>query len=410
MKIRKITMDEFIEARKICAICFEYPYDAEKEQNKDYIERITKEPKSKDERYFMEKWAAFTDNNEMMSSLTAFPYTMYFDGCKLNTSGIGGVSTHPHHRRKGAVRECFNMALPDMYKNKIDLSYLYPFSEQFYGNFGYQRSASSICWELGLSTLPDYRFPGTFHLYESEKDMDGFKEAYENYAAKFNTMVSRDEYDWDKLKNAKAYINNNYAYLYRDGSGVPKGYMIFKKEIRDGHALLDCCEVIFQDFETLKALMSFARSYGTDYRSIRFYAPDCIPLDYFCTDFSQSFTKKTLGSNGMIRVVNVMNVLKQAHYIGSGCLTLKITDGQIEDNNQFFTVLYENGTAKEVISAEKIQDPIDIECTINFFSGAIMGYYAPEDLNYMDGFTLYCDLDKLKGIFYKKPCWINNYF
>lgn len=410
MIVRKITPQELSETRKISAICFEYPYEMKDKTEEEYLKEMVASPTCKEDKYFLEKWAAFTDDNKMMSSFLGLPYTVYFDGNQMKSVGIGAVSTYPHHRRKGAVRECFNKALPDIYEDGVDFSYLYPFSEMFYANFGYQRSCNSICWKFGLSTIPDYRFPGTFHLYESEEDMDGFKEAYNGYAKNFNMMIARDEYDWDKLKNAKAYANNNYAYLYRDSDGTPKGYLIFKREVRNQETILNCSDVVFQDFETLKALMSFARSYGTDFRAIRFYAPSCFSLEYFCKDFSQSYSSMNIGSNGMVRVINVKNVLKNAKYNGSGEFSIKITDSQIKQNNGIFTVVYENGSAKDVTFLECTDGTVDLECTINFFSAAIVGNYDVEDFDYMEGLKINCTSDKLNQVFYKKPCFINNYF
>lgn len=411
MIIRKIKKEELLESKKLSSICFEYPYEEDGDNEEIALQKILDNPTNKDDKYYNGKWGAFDDNEEMMSCLSVVPFQYQYDGHWLKGTGIGNVCTYPHHRRKGAVKNIFEHILPDMYKNQVSLSYLYPFSESFYNRFGYMRLDNSTCWNLGLNTIPDYRYHGTFHLYTNSHDRTDYELVYNEYASRFNMMVQREEYDWGNLDQAKGYLNNNYAYLYKDSDGIPRGYLIFKKDIRNNTTILNCRELIFNNFQTLRAIMSFVKTYASDYRSFRFHVPSSYHLEYFCNDFMIGGSTTHNASNGMVRVINVHNILQLSTYKGSGNITLKISDPYIPDNNQIFSVTYGEGQDTIVDTFHYNSDhAVDVEMPIDIFSSAIVGNYDINDFDYIDGLHLYSPKDKISNIFYKKPNWINNYF
>ncbi|MHA1904422.1 MAG: GNAT family N-acetyltransferase [Candidatus Thorarchaeota archaeon] len=71
-------------------------------------------------------------------SFVSFPNTIR--GNTLNIAGVWGVTTEPHYRMKGAVREMFKVAFPMMRENGYYLSILDPFYTPFYEKFGYAQA------------------------------------------------------------------------------------------------------------------------------------------------------------------------------------------------------------------------------------------------------------------------------
>ncbi|GEM_PF-546053 len=428
MVVRKINETELMEARNISALSFGWSHDTKGKTTEEYLKQIKENPPSKCDAYFLDTYAAFTGEGEMMSCLSLIPYEVNFDGSRLKMGGIGGVCTYPQHRRKGAVRELFRQALKDMYEQQVSFSYLYPFSEKFYGNFGYVPSSPSIRWNFSLKTIPDYSYDGTFHLYRGDGNYRDFETAYALFAEKYNMMVHRDSYDWDVLKSANPFKENRQAYLYKDRDGSPKGYFVFEKSNDQNRSILDCKEMIFDGFTSLKAIMSFARSFSSHYDTIQFDAPGCLSLDYFCEDYSQSASSRSIKQNGMVRVVNVKNVLEHALFQGTGELYIRIQDSFLECNNGTFHVKYKDGKASEVSSLDSLGAPDtgnagqsrqasseyrgnpDIEMTITRFSAVMAGNYDVADLDYLEGITLNCNKEKAGGLIFKKPCWIHNFF
>lgn len=411
MYVRNITANDKLETMKLSSLCFEYPFQTNNQSEEDFLQNLLAHPTDKIQANWFTQLAAFDDKDDFMACMAALPYQFYFDGKVFSGNGIGNVCTYPHHRKKGAIKAMFQKMLTDSYQSGQAFSYLYPFSEGFYGKFGYHRLSNSTEYDLRLVGFPNDSYPGSFHLLTEENTslLAEFKTAYTIFAKKFNMMVQRDDFDWTIVTDAKAYVNNNYAYLYKDENGTPCGYVVFKKSGRT----LKCRELVFDSLETLKAIFSFIKTYATDYDIFHFYAPSTIHMEHFCTDFSIYPATCKVAMNGMARVVNVETVLKNAKYIGSGSLPIIIEDKWIPENNGLFEVTFENGVAKEVTFTplEKVESAdAYTRMNISLFSAAIVGNYSVEDFAYIDGIELKAEQSVLAQVFYKKNCFINNYF
>lgn len=428
MIVRRIKENELMEARNISALSFDWVHDTKGMTAEEYIRQVKEKPASKADANFKDTYAAFTEEGDMMSCLNVLPFEVSFDNNRLKMAGIGGVCSYPQYRRQGAVRELFRLVLTDMYERGVAFSYLYPFSEKFYANYGYAPSSASIRWSFDLTSIPVISYEGTFHLYRGEGDYSDYEQIYLAFAKKYNMMVHRDNFDWSVLKNANPFKGKRQAYLYKDRDGNPKGYFIFEKSEEQEQPIMDCKEIIFDSFITLKAIMSFIKSFSSHYNKVAFHAPRNLSLEYFCLDYSQSASQRQLRQNGMVRVINAAKVLEQANFRGDGELYIQILDSCLENNNKVFHVIYRSGKADKVTAHDASLSTLtettknvpavlspdkkeaDIVMTINQFSAAILGNYDVMDLDYLEGVTLNCSKEKAAQLIYKKPNWINNYF
>ena len=419
MIVRKIREAELLESHRISALSFHWPLDAQGKGPEEYAKMVRENPHSKGGSDVTDTWAAFTDEEEMMSSICVLPYQVAFDGHQAAMAGIGAVCTYPQHRRKGAVKAIFSHALTELYEKKVPFSYLYPFSEQFYGSFGYHRSCASVLWDFDLKTIPDHKWPGTFHLHRPGEAFEDFKTAYHAFASRWNMMAMRDDLDWNAVKNADPFKGESHAFLYKDENGNPAGYFVFEKKIGDkGRRILGCTEVAFDGFPALRALMAFAKTFAADYEGISFSMPSSLDLGYFCADYPQSGTTRQVKTNGMVRVVHVQEALSLAQYKGSGSLSLYLHDDFLPENNGLYRIAFEKGKVKEIAFTPLPPVPFgqagvqsaDVEMTVNVFSSAILGNYNTSDFEYMDGVKVYANQETADRVFYAKPCWINNYF
>lgn len=419
MIVRKIKKAELLESHRISSLSFHWPLDDQGKDPVEYAKTVQENPHSKADASVTDTWAAFTDENEMMSSICVLPYQVVFDGHQAAMAGIGGVCTYPQHRRKGAVKAIFSSFLTELYEKKVPFSYLYPFSEQFYGNFGYHRSCASVLWDFDLKTIPDMKWPGTFHLHKPGEPLDDFKAAYNSFAQKWNMMAVRDDLDWNTVKNANPFKGESHAFLYKDEMGKPAGYFVFEKKTCDkGRRNLDCKEIAFDSFSTLKALMAFIKTFSADYEGVSFHMPAFLNLGHFCQDYPQSETARQVRTNGMARAVHAQEVLSLAGYQGSGSLSFYLHDDFLPANNGLYRITFENDRAKEVIFTPLPPSPFgkagslnaDVEMTVNVFSAAILGNFKSADFEYMDGVRIYANRETADRVFFAKPCWINNYF
>ena len=396
MVVRHINRSEIDDTKKISSVCFDYPFIPE-DLSKAYS-------------CWDQQIAAFDDDGSMMSTLAVIPYKFYYEGRQCSANGIGNVTTYPQYRRRGAVKALFSYALREMYEKGDVFSYLYPFSEAFYGSFGYRRVTDSICYTFDLRGIPAWPITGRFELYEDGRAdiMKKCQEIYDLYARRYNMMVKRDKHDWTYLEEAKAYINNDYLFLNTDDSGEPLGYIVFRKSDND----LKCREIIFRDYKSLQSLCAFAKTYSADYHAIRFHAPDCLFMESLCSDFAAYPAEITRAMNGMVRAVNIEKVLKLSHSSAGSCQTkIKIFgDSMLPENNGIYSVSSgKNGQAVSVSRSADTDTDYDISIPVNIFSAAIIGNYDINDLGWIPDVEI-TNPENASHIFYKKPSFINNYF
>lgn len=394
MIVRRITAGERRRAEELFSIAFETPWQ--------------------EEAYPTEKYAAFLDDNETMTScLSILPFSVCFDGETVKMAGIGGVSSLPQYRRTGGIRGCFEKMLPMLYREGYMLSMLYPFSTNYYRKFGYEVWARGARYELELSHIPKLPREGWSLLADSsnrEKCLRDIRLLTKDWERRYNGMVELTQREYAFVAEADPYQKQEFVYIHYDAQGAPAGYMVCRKE-KDGHEQrLVCSRFVFRNREGIQGLLTLAKSMQTDHRSIVFMLPTSIQLDPLIDEWSLGAFGRSDASLGMVRVVNVEAALKAARYRGSGRLSIEISDGQIAENNGVFTVCFEEGKAVSVVCGSPERAAIRME--IPEFSRFLMGAANVSALAYSRRVSDYSqeDMGLLGQIFYEKPCFLTEYF
>lgn len=416
MQIRRIKGLELMEARNISSVCFNWSHDTKDKTPAEYLEEVRKKPGDKADAHYLDTWAAFTEDDEMMASMCVLPYQIYFDGQRVPMAGIGAVCTYPQFRSHSCIRGIFEQILPMLYQDKVPFSFLYPFSEKFYRKFGYERSAQNRTWTLDLNHLPTYEYQesGRMHLCRTKEEQKKLKAIYEEFAARHNLCISRDEYDWEHWKNSEPFKNNRYLYYYerKTEQGVEcAGYFVFDHKQDGERLIMDCKEFVYKDMDALRALLALAQTFRGTYAAIRLSQPDTVNLEYFIEDYAKSIScSDSIRQKGMVRVICVEEVLKLAKYRGNGSLSVRITDEQIEENNRVFEVTWQEGKAVSVTPHPVSEVQPDVELSVGLFASAMVGSLSVSDMTYRPEICWHCDPSMAEGIFYKKSNWINNFF
>lgn len=396
MIVRKTTPAEARRINELFAICFEFPY--------------TNCPIEDPETDRDTHWAAFTEDGDMMSNFTVPDYTVNFDGHGCKMAGIGGVATLPQYRRQGGIRACFDAALPDMYENGYDFSYLYPFSTRFYRQFGYECCVQKYGWEVDLQQLNPPKDQIRFCLSEKSRPqtpaIQAIDQVWERY---FNMMVKHKEADYKWTTESDPAVKQEFTYVCYDGSNVPKAYTTFKALWQEGKRNLVCSRFCFVDQEGFAGLMQLFKSLAADHALAKFQTPALPSLQYLLPEWSLGAVKWDVQANGgMVRVINVQRVLEKAAYLGSGKVTLEVLDPQIPQNAGCYSVVFSGGKA---VSVEKTEDAPDVRLPIGIFSALICGVWDWQEAKHtLNGLELMTSEPKLGQVFYRKPMMIVDLF
>lgn len=394
MIVRKTTPADAQRVNELFAIAFETP--------------LTKCP-ADPENERIHHWAAFTDDMEMMSTLTISDFQIRFDDHSCKMGGIGGVATLPQYRRMGGIRKCFEEALPDMYESGYVFSYLYPFSTNYYRKFGYECCVQKYLTTIQLSLLNPNPVNGTFRMSEANLPMtEAIQEIDRVWERKYNMMVQHQDSDYGWTEKCNPAVTQEFTYVYYSADGSSKGYTTFYKADQPDGRNLVCRRFCFLDAEGFRGLMHLFRSLSSDHRFVKIPLPADTALQYLMPEWSLGAASWQVQPAGMVRVVNVENVLKKAKYIGGGTITIRIHDEQIPQNNRSFSVVFEDGQAVSVCPCD---DQPDISMTIPTFSALICGVSNfSEAALWMNGLEIHNENAPFCQVFYRKGLMISDYF
>lgn len=395
MIVRKTTPEEAPQVNELFAIAFEQPLQncpAALENDKAH------------------HWAAFSDNGEMMSSITVSDFQIRFDGHTCSMGGVGGVDTLPQYRRMGGIRGCFQAALPELYAGGYDFAYLFPFSTAYYRKFGFENCVQKYGWNLKLSLLPKLEPEGTFRLATKQEPMAGAIRTLDAlWESRFNMMVQHDSEDHPWTEEIDPAVKQEFTYVCFDPHGKPNAYTTFKvANETDGRNLL-CSRFCFADKAGFYTLMQLFQSLSTDHTYAKFKTPALPALQYMLPEWSLgAVTWDLIHNAGMVRVINVRRVLELARYLGSGQLILEVRDPQISENNSCFHLVFAEGKA---VSIERTSAEPEVSLSISTFSALIAGVCDFREARHtFPGLEVRKDTDSLHQVFYRKPMMITDYF
>lgn len=408
MIVRKIKPQELKRTMELFAIAFEFPDDCDKSAE-EVFEEASQNPKSRDDVYWSERWAAFEDDGQtMMSYFVAQPFPVQFDGGTYRMAGIGGVASLPQYRRRGGIRGCFEAALPSMYREGIAFSYLYPFSTVYYRKFGYEMGCEKMQYRVPLNTLKHFAADGSSSLVEPGNLMlSEIKQIYRTWQDKYNMMIMNEDYEYAWVGRSNPVKDQEFTYVYKSSADIPMGYMTVKPAKEADERNLECTRFCFTCVEGLKGLLNVLTALGSSHNCVTLTLPMDIDMSLVFPEWADGGAGAAKCYSGMVRVVNVEAVLNGARYRGSGRVSLSVSDGQIEENNGVWETVFRDGKA---VLVKKTDADADAEMGINEFSRLIIGAGDVKSLEFMDHATVHKNVEMLARVFYRKPNMILEYF
>lgn len=351
------------------------------------------------------RWAAFTEDGQMMASLLLTDYTVSFDGRQSPMAAFGGVNTLPPYRRAGCIRGCFEKILPQLYEEGCEFSYLHPFSTGYYLQFGYERCVQLLQGKVDMLQLQLPKDPGYFRLAERHDSLLQAVQAIDRvWEKQFNMMVCREDAHYRWLLDSNPAVKQEFTYVWFCAESTPKGYTTFRV---DKEQNLRCSRFVFADRTGFLGLLQVFKSLAADHRYVTFEMPAVSAMQYMLPEWNLGAVQWELKPHGMVRVIHVKNVLEKAKYVGSGQAVLEIRDPMVEGNNRRFAVTFADGRATAITETEAAPDAV---LSIGSFSGLITGVWDMADAQWLEGIEIRNPAAPLTQMFYKKPLMITDLF
>jgi len=420
--VRKIRPGEYKRCQQLCALAFEYEMKDAALSPEALLEKVKNNPRSMQDAHWDSQWAAFEDDDQtMMATMTVIPWCATFDGQSVCMAGIGGVASLPQYRRSGAIRACFEAMLRE--NCGFYLSYLYPFSTEFYRKFGYELGCDWVKWRLRLAGMPRPDVAGSWKLAEpGSKVLADIVAVDRLREARYNCMVRAGASEYLFLRD-DPFVTRRYCYVYYNAEGVPKGWMT----VAPGNGEMDCPRFVFNDREGFLGLLALLMRLSADHSHATIYLPDDVELRGDIPEWSFGNVTRDVEQKGMVRAMNVQALLGMARMRGEGSLRIAVNDPQIPENTGCFEVSFgrEEQEAPAFVSGalaghldlpeprfngvRRVEDAPDIELTIQDFSRLIVGC-CDLDPEWLPDVKLHCPVEQAAQVFYRKPTFISAFF
>ncbi len=178
-----------------------------------------------------------------VGALQLFPHTIFKDGKTYNSIYIGGVSVLPEYRMQGISKKLMTAAEDHMQKNKIEISFLVPFSFAFYEKMGYKCISYLSEYSGKISALAPFVLP----FEKSSCNGVSLSVAYHFFAEKFDLYLERND---NRFQNEIFPLCENCSVCLLSNN---EGYLIYEIKNREFMVL----EIAYKDERALRSLLGF---------------------------------------------------------------------------------------------------------------------------------------------------------
>lgn len=358
MIIRELFPEEKYKCSALMGTAFNFSIDIEQQKNELLSE---------------DSFGAFLDDNEtLMAQVVAKDYSSFLYGNEFGTLGIAGVSTYPQYRRNGCIRQIMKHLFSLSENKKWIISYLYPFSFDYYRQFGYERAFQTKSIRFPLRSLSKIERYSEAVLYNSKDLLPDLSKAYSKFAKKNNGMLTRTDYrEWC----SDPYKSLNYTYLFYTDDKIPDGYINFK--INSNNIVVN--EMAYYSPKTLLNILGFLRMYDGQYTDVIIHNVDLYSdFESYIGEFRN--VSYEIYDGPMVRILDVKEYLKKIIKPSFDfVLAIKINDIYIDKNNKTFKLEYNNN----LLNITETQEKADIECDISTFSSIATGSRMINNNNYI---------------------------
>ncbi len=375
MSARLITEKEILDARKIPTLAF---------LGTSTFEELKPEMH---ERYKTRVAGSFDEEGRLNAVATNLALNMMLDGRAVPCGGIASVASRAEMRGRGNVREILTYWLRDMLANHWPLTYLYPFSYEFYRKFGYELCCQETrVKDAGLEMIVPFKQSLRVVMYEPGMPKEtefslGIRACYERFVAGQNVALKRADAHWEKLF-LNPYESRAYLYAALDSAGNICGYAAVKLQPHEflsshefmKHAVL--YELAYENRAALESLLAVIRSLGAQISKINIILPPGVLPEAILSPYRD--VRLDIASVGMGRVVDVPAALHGLRAgTDSGSLTIRPVDGILPENDRTFRVKW---TDARVCDVQETGDAPDLTAPIGRLTQLVFGFRSARDL------------------------------
>ncbi|GIN70002.1 acetyltransferase [Bacillus sp. J14TS2] len=351
MNIVNLTSEHYDEVAHLSMYAFQYELSAE-------------EMEKKNEKMANQHILGIFEGGKLASKLQILPLEVYQQGKQIPMGGIAGVASYPEYRRKGHIRGLMTAALEVMKEKGQLLSYLHPFSIDFYRKFGWEIFSDVRNLTIATADLSIPESQGRIARLPKKTYHPDLQNVYEAYSERYSGMLVREQTWWlDHLQSWTPAIHYS-------SNGKPEGYLLYSVK----ESKMKVAEFIALSHEARKGLWAFIGQHDSMIEKVEISTSLSEPLPYI---MKNPRVQMEVSPYFMARIVDVEQYLQQFTWSSKDhtSLTLRVKDPVAPWNDGVFAL-----SASGVRKIDGSDKEKAIELTINQLSALMLGYKTVTEL------------------------------
>lgn len=382
MIIRRLREDENGKLDAVQSLAFSFSYDMEESDGHGLNSEV---------------YGAFLDDGETLTATIFTPeYDSLYCGKPFKSVGIGGVASVPEYRRMGAVRAIFNEIFRMAPERGWAMSFLYPFSYNYYRQYGYERVMKRMRIKVPANVLA--KFPrntdAKMYIKNGPVPESDLLAVYNAYAANYDCMFYRSS---ARAYSAKPHKSQNLTYVWYDGE-TPAALATFR--CQDG--VMKIRELCYTSPDALRGILGFLRMFEGQVSEYKFEElPPDSELELLLGEYVDM--EYSLDNGAMGRVLLPQLLLENSIYPEEfGHFRLQIDD-PLSYNRGVYAVEYVRGEAQVI--RMPFDSAYDLSLNVPALSRILLGgeRFDARRAAYMDGVKINGNADDFFRAFGGRP-------
>lgn len=345
-------------------------------------------------------------NGKLGSGMLSIPFHVNFHGVKYKMNGIGDVMSYPEYGGNGAITQLMQQAFNDMLEDNVALSYLAPFSYDFYRRFGYEEVFDRTIYRVKNTDLPRVKIDkkiGSIERLTLAEAIPFIKEVYANNPNSHNAGLIREDWWWDYLVLKHPHWQVG---VYFSEDHLSAGYVIYEGL----DTTFSIQEIMFTNWESFQYLSRFICQHESMFSTFEYASGD--PLGHPDILKNPSNVEVQIKPYMMARIINLETFINHYPFLKKIKSTrVAVADKMLPANNGIWRLLINaNGTSFEKISDNE-NNMADIRISIQELTKVLLGYRSLNELNRIGAIRgSYEAITNLDATLRKEPPMLWDYF
>jgi predicted acetyltransferase len=301
------------------------------------------------------------------------PMGQWYGGRSVPLVGIAGVAVPPEERGQGLGLAMMRASMQELAAEGVAISGLFASTQALYRQVGFEQSGHWFKTRLPWAVLSGL---GEFAAVRpvTEADMTAVKACYALYASRFDGMLDRGEYVWNRIRTNRDSSYNGYAIWGEDGT--IEGYLFMSQtRLPSGRQEIALSDHAFVTRRAGLGLLRFLADFTMMAEEIVMNGGPIVPLVSLMPQQRYSVERREYS---MTRIVSVPAAIAARGYAPGVEVEfeMRITDDVVPANAGVWRVAVSKGSGV----AERVRaggSSAEVRLDVRALAAIYCGFYTP---------------------------------